>query len=80
MAWTDPSLSNQIKLKNVHIAELRTAIESLEAACATHNSTQRTYNSTVYSAYYSTNNSTEHNTIKSHYSTVGCSVYKACIR
>jgi hypothetical protein len=80
MAWTDPTLTSKIKTKAIHITELRSAIENLEAACATHNSTQRTYNATVNSTKYSTNNSGKCSTVKNHYSTVGCSVYKACVR
>jgi hypothetical protein len=65
MSWTD-SITNTTKVRQVHISELRTAIESLEAACPTHNSSYYTsYNKAVYSndghsLSYSTLNSTAH--------------------
>lgn len=49
MAWTDVTLDFTIKIKNQHLIELRSAIETLEAACATNNVTRNaTKNTTVY--------------------------------
>jgi len=65
MAWTD-TITNTTKIRAVHITEIRSAIDSLASACATHNSTDNTgYNGTVksndsYDSYRSTYDSTQY--------------------
>ena len=55
MAWTDPTLNNTRKIRTIHIVELRTAIETLEAvACPANNTTN---NATVNTGYYSSKDS-----------------------
>jgi len=69
MAWTDSTLSTSIKIRSVHINELRAGVESLEGiSCPTHNTT---YNSTVNQTNYASKNVTvysiRHNTVYSSY-------------
>lgn len=72
MAWTDPTLNTMIKIRDVHVNELRSAVENLEAACATHDSTYNstkynTVNSTAYSSIYSSKYGTIYSSNNPHY-------------
>ena len=55
MAWTDATLNSAIKIRAIHVEELRNTVETLEGvACPTHNAT---YNTTVNTGYYSSKDS-----------------------
>lgn len=54
MAWTDSNLNTTIKIRSIHIIELRGAIEALENSCGAHDATYKSSNnSTYYSTQYS---------------------------
>ena len=80
MAWTDPTLSTSIKIRSVHINELRAGVESLEAvSCPTHNTS---YNTTVHTTNQSSNNTTvyssKNSTVYSYYKSSDFSSYGVC--